>query len=111
MFGRQQADYDGRGNASADSPEARQADRLDRRAAMARHHPSAVDPDTRIQCPHCGLTGQVRTKEAKQKRGISGGKATGALLTGGVSILATGLSRKQKVTEAHCSNCESRWLL
>lgn len=111
MFKRQ-ADYDGRGNASADSPEARQADRLDRRAAMARHHPhAAVDPDTRIQCPHCGLTGQVRTKEAKQKRGISGGKATAALLTVGTTMLVTGLSRKQKVTEAHCSNCESRWLL
>lgn len=71
----------------------------------------ANQPGSKIQCPHCGVTGQVRTKETKQKRGISGGKATGAVLTAGVSILATGLSRKQKVMEAHCKNCGSRWLL
>jgi hypothetical protein len=43
------------------------------------------------------------------KKGISGGKATGALLTGGVSILASGLSRKEKVTEARCANCRQTW--
>lgn len=68
-------------------------------------------PGARIQCPHCGVTGKVRTKEVKQKRGIGGGKATAAVWTVGVSTLATGLSRKEKVTKAHCSNCESRWLL
>jgi hypothetical protein len=43
------------------------------------------------------------------KAGISGGKATGAILTGGLSLLATGLSRKHAATEANCGNCGSRW--
>jgi len=63
----------------------------------------AVNPQ--LVCPHCGVAGQVRAKSAKAKQGISGGKATGALLTGGVSILATGLSRKQRVTQCRCGNC------
>jgi hypothetical protein len=44
-----------------------------------------------------------------RKAGISGGKATGAILTGGLSLLATGLSRKERLTEAHCDNCGSTW--
>jgi hypothetical protein len=64
---------------------------------------------SQIVCPHCQVRGHVHCKTVKAKKGISGGKATGALLTGGFSILATGLSRKQKVTEAHCNNCQSTW--
>lgn len=60
-------------------------------------------------CPHCQTKGRVRTKQVKMKQGISGGKATGAVLTLGVSMLATGLSRKQKVTEARCGNCGAVW--
>ncbi|HPO33816.1 MAG TPA: hypothetical protein PLI32_10745 [Deltaproteobacteria bacterium] len=64
-------------------------------------------------CPHCQTKGQVRTRfhSMKQKKGISGAKATGAILTGGLSLLATGLSRKETVsyTTAHCSNCNSTW--
>ncbi len=44
-------------------------------------------------CPHCQTRGSVYTKAVTQKKGVSGGKATAALLTGGVSLLATGLSR------------------
>ena len=44
-------------------------------------------------CPHCQATGMVHARRIRQKKGISGGKATGALLTGGWSVLATGLSR------------------
>jgi len=61
-------------------------------------------------CPHCQTKGNVSTQRAKKKQGVSGGKATGALLTGGVSLLATGLSRKQKVTEAKCATCGSKWV-
>jgi hypothetical protein len=60
-------------------------------------------------CPHCQTSGRVSTRQVKAKKGISGGKATGALLTGGLSILATGLSRKEMVTQAHCSNCGATW--
>jgi hypothetical protein len=62
-----------------------------------------------IICPHCQTRGTVRTKAIKKKAGISGGKATAALLTGGVSLLATGLARKEALTQAHCENCNSVW--
>ena len=61
-------------------------------------------------CPHCQTKGTVSTEQAKMKQGISGGKATGAVLTLGFSMLATGLSRKQKVTKASCSGCGSEWI-
>jgi len=60
-------------------------------------------------CPHCQVRGKVHTKKVTQKKGVSGGKATGAILTGGVSLLATGLSRKENATEAFCRNCSSIW--
>jgi hypothetical protein len=60
-------------------------------------------------CPHCQTRGSVTTRQVKVKKGISGGKATGAVLTAGWSLLATGLSRKDEVTEAHCSHCRATW--
>lgn len=66
-------------------------------------------PQPAFVCPHCQEKGKVLTKPIKKKAGISGAKATGAILTGGVSLLATGLSRKEAVTEAHCVNCNSTW--
>ena len=60
-------------------------------------------------CPHCQTPGHVRTKQVTRDKGISGAKATGAVLTGGLSILATGLSRREAVTQAHCGNCGSTW--
>ncbi len=60
-------------------------------------------------CPHCQTKGSVSTRSIKKKGSISGGKVMGGLLTGGVSLLATGLSRKERVTEAYCNNCKSKW--
>jgi hypothetical protein len=60
-------------------------------------------------CPHCQTKGFVHVKAATDKAGISGDKATAALLTGGVSLLATGLSQNRTVTQAHCSRCQSDW--
>jgi hypothetical protein len=60
-------------------------------------------------CPHCQTKGTVRTQSEQRKAGVSGGKATAALLTGGTSLLLTGLSRKQLVTQAHCDTCNSGW--
>jgi hypothetical protein len=62
-----------------------------------------------LVCPHCQEKGQVRAKTRTQKKGISGGKATAAVLTAGTSLLAVGLSRKEKATQAHCGNCNSTW--
>ncbi len=61
-------------------------------------------------CPHCQQQGTVRTKTASHKKGVHGGKATAALLTGGVSLLAIGLSRHENLTEAHCNNCKNSWI-
>ncbi len=60
-------------------------------------------------CPHCQTKGKTRTKHITQKKGVSGAKATGAVLTGGLSLLATGLSRKEDATQAYCENCNSTW--
>ena len=65
--------------------------------------------DAQIVCAQCHSKGCVTTSRVKLKKGISGGKATGAILTGGVSLLALGLSRKEDATEAKCSNCGSVW--
>lgn len=67
------------------------------------------DAQAQIVCPHCLHRGRVRATPTKRKRGISGGKATGALLTGGASMFVTGLSRKEHITEMHCSNCSVKW--
>ncbi len=62
-----------------------------------------------IICPYCQKKGFVHTKFIERKSGIHGGKATAAILTGGVSLLATGLSRKIQVRHATCLNCSSGW--
>lgn len=65
-----------------------------------------------LTCPHCGEKGKVRTKAVDHKQGIDGGKATAAVLTGGVSLLAGGgLSQVEKKTRAHCDNCSHSWLV
>ena len=64
-----------------------------------------------LVCPHCTEKGNVRTKPITAKKGVSGAKATGAILTGGVSLLATGLSRKENQTQMHCDNCNSNWAI
>jgi len=61
-------------------------------------------------CPHCAEKGHVRTHSVTLKKGVSGGKATAAILTGGVSLLATGLSRKEDNTQAWCENCTNQWI-
>ena len=62
-----------------------------------------------IICPQCQTKGLVHTKPFDKKNGISGAKATGAILTGGVSLLLTGLSGSDYVTKAHCDNCNTDW--
>ncbi len=62
-----------------------------------------------LVCPHCREKGHVRTRQTKRKAGIRRGKAAGTLLTGALSVFATVLSRKERLTEAHCSNCNSTW--
>jgi hypothetical protein len=82
----------------------------DREAKERRREEWAYGPvNPSLVCPHCQTRGKVRTKQIESKAGISGGKATAAVLTGGVSLLATGLSRKQQLTAARCGECGSAW--
>lgn len=71
---------------------------------------NTAPPNPALICPHCQTKGQVRTTRTRHKAGVSGAKATGAVLTLGVSLLATGLSRKEWVTNAHCLACGSKWM-
>lgn len=63
----------------------------------------------KLLCPHCQERGYVTSGVVVRKKGISGGKATGALFTGGLSMLATGLSRKESARHMSCSNCGTSW--
>ena len=63
----------------------------------------------KLICPHCQTVGQVSAGVISRKKGISGGKATGALFTGGLSMLATGLSRKESARHLSCGNCAMEW--
>ena len=71
--------------------------------------PSPPTQNPELICPHCGVKGKISTRPVRQKKGISGGKAVGAVFTCGLSMLATGLSRKEDMTKAHCGNCDSVW--
>ena len=71
----------------------------------------AGTPNPYIVCPFCTAQGYCRTKTIDVKQGISGAKATGAILTGGVSLFATGLSRKPvKQTQITCCYCTTAWM-
>jgi hypothetical protein len=77
---------------------------------IAHHNRDATaNAAAELICPHCQAKGIVSSKSVKAKKGISGGKATGAVLTLGISTLATGLSPKQLVTVRTCSNCQTTW--
>lgn len=64
-----------------------------------------------VACPHCGVSGHVRTKTIHQKQGVSNAKAVAAVLTAGLSLLALGIFRMIAVTQAHCMSCASTWII
>ena len=72
-------------------------------------HRPPVPHSPEMICPHCQKRGDVRTKAVSVKKGIDGTKAAAALLTGGLSLGLSGLSRRENLTEAHCDNCGSTW--
>lgn len=63
----------------------------------------------KLACPHCQTVGQVTAGVVTRKKGVSGGKATGALMTGGASMFLTGLSRKEAARHLSCGNCGMEW--
>jgi hypothetical protein len=63
----------------------------------------------KLQCKYCNGTESVRYKRFTRKAGFSAGKATAAVLTGGYSLLATGLSKQEGVGKFYCENCKMSW--
>lgn len=80
-----------------------------RQGKVAAPPPRPTTTSSQIVCPHCQVAGKVTSERVRVKRGVSGGKATGAILTGGLSMLGTGLSRKQMITSLRCGNCRMTW--
>ncbi len=70
---------------------------------------TALGLKPKVVCKFCNTAGQVLVTLAERKRGVSGGKATGAILTGGLSLFLTGLSRKETVSRLNCKNCGMNW--
>lgn len=66
-----------------------------------------INPE--LICPHCQTKGLVRNKYIKSDQGISGDKATAAVLTGGATVLFTGLKNETIKTQAYCEKCRSIW--
>lgn len=77
--------------------------------AGARKRQARLDAQAQILCKFCHARGSVTVQAVSRKKGISGGRATGALLTGGASMLLTGLSRREAARSLSCSNCGMRW--
>jgi hypothetical protein len=98
--------WDGRRQEWLGSRRAESDDEAILRAQLGAYKPRG---DVLIKCPYCHQTGGVTTRRTTAKRGVSGGKATGAVLTGGMSLLATGLSRHEDVTKFRCQRCRTRW--
>ncbi len=74
--------------------------------------PKGIQPkpaNPHMVCKFCNSRGTVKVRDVRRKQGISGGKATGALFTAGISMLATGLSRKQRMKRLTCSKCGMEW--
>jgi hypothetical protein len=93
-------------------PQAKAAAANEARAGIPQAKAAAAnEARARIVCPHCQTRGAVDTRQVRVKQGISGGKATGAILTGGASLLATGLSRKTHVTRLSCGACGMVWMV
>lgn len=62
-------------------------------------------------CPHCRTAGRVVVGIDQRKAGVSAGKVAGALVTSGVSLAATGVSRRQRVQTCRCGACGMSWVV
>ena len=66
-------------------------------------------PVGQIECPFCHGVGTVVVQKIKKKKGVSTGKATAALLTAGISLIGTGLAKKEMVSQLTCAACNMTW--
>jgi ssDNA-binding Zn-finger/Zn-ribbon topoisomerase 1 len=77
---------------------------------QAQDQPAQIPkPVGQIECPYCHSSGTVVVQQVKKKKGVSTGKATAALLTGGISLIGTGLAKKAIVSQLTCAACNMTW--
>lgn len=88
---------------------AKEARKAKRAAWLADYNHGPLNPH--VVCPHCKNRECVRTKRVKRDKGVSGGKAGLAVLTGGWSVIGTGLSNKEEATKALCQTCGVEWFM
>ena len=67
--------------------------------------------DNKLVCPHCQTKGNVTTQMTIRKGSTSATKIVSGILTGGLSFLVTGISKKHMITEAYCLNCDTKWII
>ena len=66
-------------------------------------------PVGQIECLYCHSSGTVVVQKVKKKKGVSPGKATAGILTLGVSLVGTGLAKKEVVSQLTCAACGMTW--
>ena len=79
----------------------------------------SLRPDRRVPIAKVSISGRssgvrlsanlINTPEGHGSTVTARSRVRPAILTGGISMLATGLPRKEVSTEAHCNNCRSTW--
>ena len=62
-------------------------------------------------CPHCQTKGSVTTRKVLSRPSAAGDVGALAILTAGLSLLGSWLSRQQAVTQAWCGHCGVSWTI
>jgi hypothetical protein len=76
------------------TPAELQRDLEERLASLRTYEYGSLNPA--LRCPYCRKKGKIRIKRVERKQEGSGVKATEAILTGGKSILASDVSRRNR---------------
>ena len=69
--------------------------------------PDRTNPQ--LVCPHCQTRGQVSVWTERRAKRKTATRITGAVLTAGGSLPATGVSKKGTVQVMHCAHCDMTW--
>lgn len=70
---------------------------------------SQIARASKMTCQHCRTSGSISAKPVTVKDGISGGRAAAGVVTGGASVLVTGLSQRKNQLRYVCGTCGGSW--
>ena len=65
----------------------------------------------RANCQYCNGVGTVVVQQMKRKKGVSPGKIAGAVVTGGISLVGTGVAKKVWMNQLTCTAWQMRWFV